>query len=86
MQYEAVFGRRPVEWWLYEHDMEQPEHQGAALYEMGNELRPKAGIDISARIPLEAPITPHNKRYLTTKAMRSGHKFVTLKASPNETS
>jgi hypothetical protein len=40
MQYEAVFGRRPVEWWLYEHDMEQPEHQGAALYEMGNELRP----------------------------------------------
>jgi GTP cyclohydrolase II len=46
----------------------------------------KAGIDISARIPLEAPITPHNKRYLTTKAMRSGHKLVTLKAPPNETS
>jgi len=46
----------------------------------------KAGIDISARIPLEAPITPHNKRYLTTKATRSGHKLVTLKAPPNETS
>jgi GTP cyclohydrolase II len=46
----------------------------------------KAGIDISARIPLEAPITPHNKRYLTTKAMRSGHKLVTLKASHNEPS
>jgi GTP cyclohydrolase II len=46
----------------------------------------KAGIDISARIPLEAPVTPHNKRYLTTKAMRSGHKLVTLKASPNEPS
>ena len=46
----------------------------------------KAGIDISARVPLEAPITPHNKRYLTTKAVRSGHKLVTLKASANETS
>jgi len=40
MQYEAVFGKRPGEWWLYEHDMEKPEHQGAALYDMGNELRP----------------------------------------------
>jgi hypothetical protein len=39
MQYEAVFGRRPPEWWLYEHDREPPEHQGAALYEMG-ELSP----------------------------------------------
>jgi GTP cyclohydrolase II len=46
----------------------------------------KAGIDISARVSLEAPITPHNKRYLTTKAVRSGHKLVTLKASANETS
>ena len=43
----------------------------------------KAGIDISARVPLEAPVTPHNKRYLTAKAVRSGHKLVTLKA--NET-
>jgi len=46
----------------------------------------KAGIEITARVPLEAPITPHNKRYLTTKAVRSGHKLVTLKASPNEQS
>jgi GTP cyclohydrolase II len=46
----------------------------------------KAGIEITARVPLEAPITPHNKRYLTTKAVRSGHKLVTLKASSRETS
>jgi GTP cyclohydrolase II len=46
----------------------------------------KAGIEITARVPLEAPITAHNKRYLTTKAVRSGHKLVTLKASPNEQS
>lgn len=46
----------------------------------------KAGIEVTARVPLEAPITPHNKRYLITKAMRSGHKLVTLKASSNETS
>jgi GTP cyclohydrolase II len=46
----------------------------------------KAGIEITARVPLEAPITPHNKRYLTTKAVRSGHKLVTLKASSKETS
>lgn len=46
----------------------------------------KAGIEITARVPLEAPITPHNKRYLTTKAMRSGHKFVTIKAPSKETS
>jgi GTP cyclohydrolase II len=44
----------------------------------------KAGIEIAARVPLEAPITPHNRRYLTTKAVRSGHKFVTLKASAGE--
>ena len=34
-----------------------------------------AGIDIAARIPLEAPVTAHNKRYLTTKAARSGHQL-----------
>ena len=44
----------------------------------------KAGIDIAARVPLEAPINSHNRRYLTTKAIRSGHKFVTLKASASE--
>jgi GTP cyclohydrolase II len=46
----------------------------------------KAGIEVAARVPLEAPITPHNKRYLTTKAVRSGHKLVTLKASSKDTS
>lgn len=46
----------------------------------------KAGIEIAARVPLEAPINPHNRRYLTTKAIRSGHKFVTLKASASEKS
>ena len=46
----------------------------------------KAGIEITARVPLEAPINPHNRRYLTTKAVRSGHKFVTLKASASEKS
>ena len=35
----------------------------------------KAGIEIAARVPLEAPINSHNRRYLTTKAVRSGHKF-----------
>ena len=46
----------------------------------------KAGIEIAARVPLEAPINSHNRRYLTTKAVRSGHKFVTLKASTSEKS
>jgi GTP cyclohydrolase II len=46
----------------------------------------RAGIEITARVPLEAPVTPHNKRYLTTKALRSGHKLVTLKPSSKETS
>ena len=39
----------------------------------------KAGIEIADRVPLEAPINPHNKRYLTTKAARSGHKLFGLK-------
>jgi GTP cyclohydrolase II len=46
----------------------------------------KAGIEIVARVPLEAPINSHNRRYLTTKAVRSGHKFVTLKTSASEKS
>jgi GTP cyclohydrolase II len=46
----------------------------------------KRGIEIAARLPLEAPINPHNRRYLTTKAVRSGHTFVTLKASAGEKS
>jgi GTP cyclohydrolase II len=46
----------------------------------------KAGIEIATRVPLEAPINSHNRRYLTTKAVRSGHKFVTLNASAIEKS
>jgi GTP cyclohydrolase II len=46
----------------------------------------KAGIEITARVPLEAPVNSHNRRYLTTKAVRSGHKLVTLKASASEKS
>jgi hypothetical protein len=41
MEYDAVSGKRPIEWWLYEHGMERPDNEGAALYEMGNELRPE---------------------------------------------
>jgi len=39
----------------------------------------QAGIEIAARIPLETPINPYNKRYLTTKAARSGHQLVNVK-------
>jgi GTP cyclohydrolase II len=46
----------------------------------------RAGIEVVALVPLEAPITPHNRRYLTTKAVRSGHKFINLKASVGEKS
>jgi GTP cyclohydrolase II len=46
----------------------------------------KAGIEIAARVALEAPVTPYNRRYLTTKAVRSGHKLVALKASSKEVS
>lgn len=45
----------------------------------------RAGIEIADRLPIEAPITPHNKRYMTAKAVRSGHTLVTLKAPPGET-
>jgi GTP cyclohydrolase II len=46
----------------------------------------QAGIEIAARIPLEAPINPHNKRYLTTKAARSGHQLFNLKTFAPEKS
>jgi GTP cyclohydrolase II len=44
-----------------------------------------AGIEVTACVALEAPVTPHNMRYLTTKA-RSGHKIINLKASVSEKS
>jgi GTP cyclohydrolase II len=46
----------------------------------------KGGIDILARIPLETPVNSHNRRYLTTKAVRSGHKFATLKSPAGDKS
>jgi GTP cyclohydrolase II len=41
----------------------------------------KAGIDIASRMPLEAPINADNRRYMTAKAARSGHRFDHLAAS-----
>lgn len=35
----------------------------------------KAGIDISGRIPLVAPVSRENRRYLAAKANRAGHSF-----------
>ena len=46
----------------------------------------KGGIEILARIPLETPVNSHNRRYLTTKAVRSGHKFATLKSPAGDKS
>jgi len=46
----------------------------------------QSGIEIAARIPLEAPVNPHNKRYLTTKAARSGHQLYNLKMVAAENS
>jgi len=34
-----------------------------------------AGIDVVGRKPLHAPINVHNRRYMTAKAMRAGHKL-----------
>lgn len=36
--------------------------------------------------PLETPINPHDKRYLTTKAPRSGHRLLGLKTLAAEIS
>ena len=44
----------------------------------------RGGIEIAARVPLEAPVNPHNKRYLTTKASRSGHHLFNLKTLASE--
>jgi GTP cyclohydrolase II len=35
----------------------------------------QAGIEVSGRIPLHGPINADNRRYLTAKAMRAGHKL-----------
>jgi len=41
----------------------------------------KAGIKIVSRMPLEAPINADNRRYLTAKAARAGHRLDHLMAS-----
>src|SRR3954451_3564594 len=46
----------------------------------------KAGIAFVSRIPLEAPINADNRRYMTAKAARSGHRFEHLTASLGEKS
>jgi GTP cyclohydrolase II len=35
----------------------------------------QAGIDVSGRVPLQGPINPDNRRYLTAKATRAGHQL-----------
>ena len=35
----------------------------------------KAGIEIADRMPLETPINADNRRYMTAKATRGGHKL-----------
>ncbi len=41
----------------------------------------KAGIEIAGRMPLEAPINADNRRYMTAKAARAGHRLDHLMAS-----
>jgi GTP cyclohydrolase II len=41
----------------------------------------KAGIDIASRMPLQAPVNADNRRYLTAKAARAGHRLDHLMAS-----
>jgi GTP cyclohydrolase II len=46
----------------------------------------KFGIEIAGRMPLEAPINPDNRRYLTAKAARAGHQLNHLLAALAEPS
>jgi GTP cyclohydrolase II len=41
----------------------------------------QAGIDIAGRMPIEAPVNPDNRRYLTAKAARAGHRLHHLSTS-----
>jgi len=47
----------------------------------------QAGIDVVGRIPLHGPVNADNRRYLTAKATRAGHKLDHLLAAlePAET-
>src|SRR5213079_2850900 len=40
-----------------------------------------AGIDVSGRLPLHTPINADNRRYLTAKATRAGHRLDHLLAA-----
>jgi GTP cyclohydrolase II len=44
----------------------------------------EAGIDVHARMPLQAPINADNRRYLTAKAIRAGHRLEHLVAALGE--
>ena len=44
------------------------------------------GIEVTGRLPVEAPVNCDNARYLTAKAARAGHQFVHLVASLAELS
>jgi GTP cyclohydrolase II len=41
----------------------------------------RSGIEIASRMPLEAPINADNRRYMTAKAARAGHRLDQLIAS-----
>ena len=44
----------------------------------------KAGIEVCGRIPLHGPVNADNRRYLTAKAMRAGHKLDHLMTALSE--
>lgn len=46
----------------------------------------KAGIEVCGRIPLHGPVNADNRRYLTAKAVRAGHKLDNLMIDPVTTS
>jgi GTP cyclohydrolase II len=41
----------------------------------------QAGIEVTGRIPLHGPVNADNRRYLTAKATRAGHKLDHLLAA-----
>src|SRR5437016_4617065 len=43
-----------------------------------------AGIDVSGRLPLHTPINADNRRYLTAKATRAGHRLDHLVSALSE--
>jgi GTP cyclohydrolase II len=43
-----------------------------------------AGIDVHGRMPLQTPINADNRRYLTAKATRAGHRLDHLVAALGE--